>query len=379
MPIVKKVRKLGSRGAVGSGPREDSGLRPQFVPKAPPCATTCPNETDVRALLGALARPEAVGVAAERAFEAAFRILAGRNPLPATCASLCPHRCEESCHRAGHDEAVAVNAIEQFVGEHAIERGFPLTRLSDAARLDRIAVIGAGAAGLSAAYQLARRGYLVTIFDPFPRPGGELRYSALAELLNLDVLDAEIDRILLLGIEVKSGTRVGEAFTLEDLDRSFARTLVTRVYESGRPVEPASIVPAIHLGRKQAALADASIGGTEPDRVPRLPPVGRDRLRFDYYPHEPRVVAGDGPFGVEPGAPLRPRRLTLTAEQVVAEAKRCLTCGDCFACDNCWKYCPDQAVIKPLDAGQPYRFRLDFCQGCRKCAEECPSGYIEMR
>ncbi|MBE3097215.1 MAG: FAD-dependent oxidoreductase, partial [Planctomycetes bacterium] len=359
--------------------REDTGLRPQFVPKAPPCATTCPNETDVRALLGALARPDTASGTAERAFQEAFRILVDRNPLPATCAALCPHRCEESCHRAGYDEAVAVNAIEQFVGEYAIERGFPLTRLSDGARADRMAIVGAGAAGLSAAYQLARRGYPVTIFDPFPRPGGELRYSALAERLTPGVLDAEIDRILSLGVEVRPGTRVGEDVTLEDLSRSFARTLSTRVYEAGRPVEPASIVPSIHLGRKQAALAEASLSGIVPAPAMRLPPSGRDRIRFDYYPHEPRMTAGHGATGAAAGAPHAPGRPALTAAQVIAEAKRCLSCGDCFACDNCWKYCPDQAVIKPLDAGQPYRFRLDFCQGCAKCAEECPSGYIEMR
>jgi len=56
-----------------------------------------------------------------------------------------------------------------------------------------------------------------------------------------------------------------------------------------------------------------------------------------------------------------------------------LSCGLCYHCDNCWKYCQDQAVIKPFDKGQPYRFKLEFCQGCKKCAEECPCGYVEMK
>ena len=59
-------------------------------------------------------------------------------------------------------------------------------------------------------------------------------------------------------------------------------------------------------------------------------------------------------------------------------AKRCMSCGLCFQCGNCWMYCQDNAVIKPASPGEPYRFKLEFCQGCKKCAEECPCGYIEM-
>ena len=88
-------------------------------------------------------------------------------------------------------------------------------------------------------------------------------------------------------------------------------------------------------------------------------------LRFDHHPASARVRADDG--------------RTLTVDDAIAEARRCLACGGCLECDNCWKYCPDQAVIKPLERGQPYRFRLEFCQGCSKCAEECPTAYIEMR
>ena len=382
MAIVKKVRKLGSRGVAVSGPREDTGLRPEFVLKAPPCATACPNDTDVRALLAVLARPEAAAIPADRSFEQAFRILSDRNPLPATSAALCPHRCEEACHRAGYDEAIAINAIERFVAEHAVAAGFPLSRVSDETRPERVAILGAGAAGLSSAYQLARRGYGVAVFDPFPLAGGELRYSALAARLTPGILDAEIDRLLAIGVEFRPGIPVAEAAAFIEQDGSFVKTLVTRIYEVDRPVEPASVVPAIHLGRHQAALAEAAITEAAPAPVLRMPSMGRDRLKLDHYPHAERAlprnaVRCSSPDGESAG---RAGELSaLAAEQVLAEARRCLSCGDCFSCGNCWKYCPDQAVIKPLEASQSYRFRLEFCQGCSKCAEECPSGYIEMR
>jgi Pyruvate/2-oxoacid:ferredoxin oxidoreductase delta subunit len=69
---------------------------------------------------------------------------------------------------------------------------------------------------------------------------------------------------------------------------------------------------------------------------------------------------------------------TFTDEEAVKEAKRCMSCGKCFDCGNCWMYCQDQAVIKPLEKGQDYTFKLEFCNGCKKCVENCPCGYIEM-
>ena len=68
----------------------------------------------------------------------------------------------------------------------------------------------------------------------------------------------------------------------------------------------------------------------------------------------------------------------MTEEQIIAEAKRCMSCASCFDCGTCWSYCQDNAVIKPLIKGEPYKFKLEFCNGCKKCAENCPCGFIEM-
>jgi Pyruvate/2-oxoacid:ferredoxin oxidoreductase delta subunit len=70
---------------------------------------------------------------------------------------------------------------------------------------------------------------------------------------------------------------------------------------------------------------------------------------------------------------------TLSEADVIAEAKRCMSCGSCFDCGACWSYCQDQAIIKPLTPGEPYRLKLEFCKGCNKCAENCPCGYLEMK
>jgi Pyruvate/2-oxoacid:ferredoxin oxidoreductase delta subunit len=69
----------------------------------------------------------------------------------------------------------------------------------------------------------------------------------------------------------------------------------------------------------------------------------------------------------------------LTEEQVIEEAKRCMSCGSCFDCGTCWSYCQDQAIVKPVIKHEAYKFKLDFCNGCKKCAENCPCGYIEMK
>ena len=355
MAIVKKVRKLGGRPSFGAASRETSSLRPVFIDKGAPCLFGCPNGTDVRGLLTTLALGESRGLSAEQTLEAAFHLLADRNPFPATAGRLCVHHCQDDCNRAGHDEAVAVNEVERAVGEAAIAMGLPLQRLLPAARPERVAVLGAGAAGLSAAYQLARLGYTVVVFDSRPRAGGELRAAEEAGRLQAKILDAEIARIEALGVRIACGSSAtGEGFD---------RVIQTKTEATGDP--SASLAAAIHFGRHAAQLVDAQLRGVVVERLSAPPRVTRERIRFDHHAKAARVRAES--------------ERALTASEAIAEARRCLACGGCLECDNCWKYCPDQAVIKPLERGKPYRFRLEFCQGCSKCAEECPTGYIEMR
>jgi Pyruvate/2-oxoacid:ferredoxin oxidoreductase delta subunit len=358
MVVVKRVRKLGGRGGPIGASGGPSSARPEFVAKEAPCTHSCPAGTDVRAFLTSVARSGSRGLTEAQAIEEAFYLIADRNPLPAVCGRLCPHHCETSCTREPYDGGVSVNQVERAIAEAAIGACWTLRRVEGAPRSGAVTVIGAGVAGLSAAYQLARRGYAVTVADPHDLPGGELRYGIDAERLPPAVLDAEIDRILALGV-----TFVGSA-DLAAVEARAPRVVKTRIYEDGTPVATGAIAAAVHFGRHAAALLDAEMQGTGGDVTRTLPPVAKDKVLVDHFPHQPR-----GAMTAQ----------TWSSADAISEAQRCLSCGACFECDNCWKYCPDQAVIKPQEKGQPYRFKLEYCQGCSKCAEQCPSNYIEMR
>jgi Pyruvate/2-oxoacid:ferredoxin oxidoreductase delta subunit len=359
MALVKKVRKLGSRAGFGAGARESSTARPAFVEKEPPCSHGCPCGTDVRGFLTALARGGERGLTEAQAIEAAFYVIADRNPIPAALGRLCPHHCETACTREAYDGGVSVNQVERAIAEAAINAAWPLRRLTTESSREAVTVIGAGAAGLSAAYQLVRRGHRVTLVDPHPAAGGELRYGVAAEQLPRAVLDAEVERILALGVTFSGSSDV---VAIEAANGT--RMIRTNVYEDGSPVALGGIAAAVHFGRHAAEMMDAQIRGAAVEPQPPAPPLVKDRILFDHYSRQPRTASSGQ---------------TWTAGEATREAQRCLTCGGCFECDNCYKYCPDQAVIKPLERGQPYRFRLEFCQGCNKCAEQCPTGYIEMR
>jgi NADPH-dependent glutamate synthase beta subunit-like oxidoreductase len=176
--------------------------RPVYVRRLPPCNSGCPAGEDVQ---GWLYEAEAGGAAYERA----WRLLVQSNPLPAVMGRVCYHPCETACNRAQLDEAVGINAVERFLGDEAIRAGWRLPEpLPPSGR--RVLVIGGGPSGLSAAYQLALRGHHVTIREQAARAGGMMRYGIPAYRLPRDVLDAEVDRIVGLGVELRCGERVSD-------------------------------------------------------------------------------------------------------------------------------------------------------------------------
>ncbi|MGP8242961.1 MAG: NAD(P)-binding protein [Bryobacteraceae bacterium] len=225
MPLFKQVKKPVIKAAAPSG-GEISPLRPAYVAKAAPCGGGCPSGTDIRGWLTTIAQAEAYGRSSEEAYRIAWGIIAERNPFPAVCGRVCPHPCEDACNRREKDGGVAINALEQFIGDFGIERGLKLPRLADEKRAENIAVIGAGPAGLSCAYQLARRGYRVTVFEAFSRPGGMLRYGIPAYRLPRNVLDAEIQRILDLGVELRCNAVIGSGVSLERLRSDYKAVFV---------------------------------------------------------------------------------------------------------------------------------------------------------
>lgn len=222
MAVVLKIRKreVGSGGYRRSG-GDDSYLRPQYALKTPPCKDKCPSGNDIRGFLTTIAQAEKSGLTSEQAYEQAWRLLTETNPLPAVLGRVCPHFCEGGCNRQGKDEAVSINQVERFLGDFGINNGLKHQKLTDEVKSDKIAVVGSGPAGLSAAYQLARRGYPVTIFEAFDNPGGMLRWGIPSYRLPEEVLDAEVNAIKELGVEIKFNTKIGKDVSLDDLKKEY--------------------------------------------------------------------------------------------------------------------------------------------------------------
>jgi NADH-quinone oxidoreductase subunit F len=174
-----------------------------------PCQHICPVGMEV---------PAYVALVRAGRIEDAYKVLKRSNPFPSICGRVCGHLCQNKCRRGQLDESVAVMNIKRFITDHAAR---PKVEPIPISRTERIAVIGAGPSGLTAALELKKRGYAVTVFEELPQSGGMLRYGIPAYRLPREVLDREIQDILDTGIELRINTRVGQKVTLEELDRSY--------------------------------------------------------------------------------------------------------------------------------------------------------------
>ncbi len=174
--------------------------RPVYQTLVAPCGNACPAGEDVRSWLY-------LAESGGRGYEDAWRAIMDVNPFPAICGRVCYHPCETACNRGNLDEAVGINSVERFLGDQALEHGWT-TAVTAAPTGRRVLVIGSGPAGLSAAYHLVRRGHDVTIRDSAPAPGGMMRYGIPRYRLARDVLDAEVARVLDLGVQLELDTPV---------------------------------------------------------------------------------------------------------------------------------------------------------------------------
>ena len=178
-----------------------------------PCKTACPAHLAVQGY---------VRMAAEGRYLDALKLIKQDNPLPAVCGAICNRRCEDRCTRGLVDQPVAIDEIKKFIAAQELKaenRYIPVCTNDEGKQWDdyKIAVIGAGPAGLSAAYYLRTKGYPVTIFEKENAPGGMLRYGIPSFRLEKDVIDAEIEVIKDMGAEIKCGVEVGKDVTLDEL------------------------------------------------------------------------------------------------------------------------------------------------------------------
>ena len=189
---------------------------PQAVPAAfvidkketPPCKMACPLHMDVQGYL-ALIR---VGK-----FEEAYKLIRRTNPLPSVCGRVCYHPCEEECKRHHLDDPLAVRALKRFACDQFDVNELEVPEIAKNVR--RVAIVGSGPAGLTAAHDLALMGYSVTIFEALPEPGGMLLVGIPEYRLPKAILEDEIGYIERLGVEIITNTRIGEVITLDDLRR----------------------------------------------------------------------------------------------------------------------------------------------------------------
>lgn len=556
--VVKKKKKgLGGLSRGGGSATETSDLRPYFVEKLPPCIDNCPNHNQIREALMLVSKAEDMEKPYDQAFEEAFYLWMETSPFPAVLGRVCPHPCENECNRKALEGALSINAFERYLGDFGLEKKLPARKLTDEVKAEKVAVIGSGPAGLSCAYQLARRGYPVTVFEAFPKAGGMLRYGIPDYRLPQNVLDAEIQRIVDMGVELKLNTIVGKDIPYQDIQKDYkaifvgigahkglqlrvegedadnvwtgteflhrintgemvevgdkvvvigggdtavdaarvSRRLgadVTILYRRTRTEMPAideeiegALAEGVKIEFLAAPTAIAKNGSTatnmscqrmelgEPDSSGRRRPVpiegdlydldcstiiaaisqepdfegfenliegkdwiktddkfktkeeavysGGDNLNLDiaitavyhgrkaaeavhemvtnepmeaaeertlikpermvltyYEPHE-RVTVKEAPVEERLKSLVAEVGSSLTQEEAIAETKRCMSCGKCFDCGTCWSFCQDNAIVKPLVKGQPYKIKMEFCKGCKKCGENCPCGYIEMR
>ena len=175
-----------------------------------PCMNACPIGMDI---------PSYTALIRAGRLSDAYRVLLKTNPFPSICGRVCNHVCESKCRRSTLDVPIDIKNLKRFITDNAPrppEKPVPVTRK------EKIAVIGAGPSGLTAAKDLALRGYGVTVFDQFPEPGGMLRWGIPAYRLPRTVLKEEIDQVLNLGVELRCNTRIGEQISWAQINADFA-------------------------------------------------------------------------------------------------------------------------------------------------------------
>jgi len=212
---------------------------PTYIQSTPPCQGSCPAGEDIRRYLQIARGMEKPPVGADGKpsmpwQEYAWRVLTEANPFPSVMGRVCPAPCETGCNRNEVEDHVGINSVEHFLGEYAIQNNLKFNKPDVASSGKKVAIIGGGPAGLACAYQLVMKGHAVTIFDEHEYLGGMMRYGIPGFRTPRDVLDAEIQRILDLGVEAKLNCHIGKDITLEQIRKDYDAVFLGMGAQAGR-------------------------------------------------------------------------------------------------------------------------------------------------
>jgi NADPH-dependent glutamate synthase beta subunit-like oxidoreductase/CO/xanthine dehydrogenase FAD-binding subunit len=227
---------------------------------SPPCSLACPGSIDIPSYLSKIRDGDLRGAA---------EILLDSNPMPSITGRVCPHYCEQECNRGDFDEPVSVRDIERFMGDYILEHANEIIKSPEEKTGQKVAIVGSGPAGLTAAYYLAKRGHTVTVFEASAEPGGMMRLVIPDYRLPKDVLNAEIEKVRRVGVDVKVNTRVQSIDGLfqKGYDAVFLalgahRSTRMRIKGEHNVVDGLSFLSAVNSGER-ASVGDrvAVIGG----------------------------------------------------------------------------------------------------------------------
>jgi NADPH-dependent glutamate synthase beta subunit-like oxidoreductase/CO/xanthine dehydrogenase FAD-binding subunit len=177
-----------------------------------PCTTACPTNVDI---------PSYMSLIREGNIARAARILLENNPIPAITGRVCPHFCESKCNRSEQDESVSVRCIERFVGDYILEHPNVLGKPGQSRIEKKVAIVGSGPAGLSAAFYLSRIGHKVTVFENMEKPGGLLTYGIPPFRLPKDIVNRQIETLQKMGFQLKLNAKIGKKITVDDLAKTY--------------------------------------------------------------------------------------------------------------------------------------------------------------
>jgi len=246
----------------------------------PPCTHACPVNTDVRGYLAAIAR---------RDYDEAYRLIRANNPFPAVCAWICPHPCEEHCRRGDVEASIAIRNLKRFAVENAGVGYVDVNALPSTGK--NIAVVGAGPSGLTAAYDLARYGHNVTVYERNQNPGGHFFTSLPLYRLPREKLRQDITAILAAGIKIQLGVEVGRDITVRELRAAYdAVVLAVGLQESKTLSVPGADHPGV---LKALPFLQQANRGEKPAIGSRVLVVGGGDVAMDVARTAVRLGAGE--------------------------------------------------------------------------------------